>query len=387
MLKILHCVLDEKFIDSMIEVMDLFRTRSEHNFVCLSQVENPFNYIKQESRVKRIKNEDFLKFLNSGGFDVVFIHSLFSLHPKLITEIPRTIKVVWLAWGYDIYEPIFYNRSLIHVSQLYRPFTHLTKDVGYLANLKAVLFDIISRIRSFSLRDAWGRIDYFSGVIPSEYDMIVNDPRNSFFRAQKIEWNYFSLNSPCDENLINSPYVDGNNIQIGNSGDPTNNHLDIMKILRKYSLKGKNIYVPMSYGGSRTYLAIVRKYGKYLWKRNFIPLVDFLPKEQYYKILGSSRYALFYHERQQAMGNIYTALWNGCMVFVSETSPVYKHLQKLGFLFFTIQHDLKRIENGDKLSDEEIRCNRRICIKNLSVTVCLERISNTLDVLAKACGK
>ena len=160
-----------------------------------------------------------------------------------------------------------------------------------------------------------------------------------------------------------------------------------MKILRKYSLKGKNIYVPMSYGGSRTYLAIVRKYGKYLWKRNFIPLVDFLPKEQYYKILGSSRYALFYHERQQAMGNIYTALWNGCMVFVSETSPVYKHLQKLGFLFFTIQHDLKRIENGDKLSDEEIRCNRRICIKNLSVTVCLERISNTLDVLAKACGK
>lgn len=387
MLKILHCVLDDKFIDSMIEVMDTFRDYSINDFVCLSQGdENAFTYIKKESRVKFIECDDFNDYLTLGCYDVVFIHSLFALQPKLIAKIPKKIKVVWIAWGYDLYEPIFYNRPLIRVNQLYHPFTRIVKNAVYLLNIKKVISDIFLRIRHPSLYDVWGRIDYFSGIIPIEYGMIVNNPKNSFFRAKKVEFNYFSLNSTCDEDHINSPYVDGDNIQIGNSGDPTNNHLDIMRTLRKLKLRGKKVYIPMSYGGSKMYLNIVRTYGQYLWKDNFIPLIDFLPIDDFLKIISTSRYMLFYHERQQAMGNIYTGLWNGCMVFVSETSPIYGYLKDLGFYIFSIQHDLQRIENGEKLSYVEMEHNRRIFIKNVSPVACLGKITKTLDVLSKACG-
>ena len=48
---------------------------------------------------------------------------------------------------------------------------------------------------------------------------------------------------------------------IGNSGDPTNNHLDVFDFLKKHDIGNRNIYVPLSYGGSKRYREVVKDVG------------------------------------------------------------------------------------------------------------------------------
>ena len=66
------------------------------------------------------------------------------------------------------------------------------------------------------------------------------------------------------------------------------------------------------------------------------------------------------HERQQAMGNIYTALNMGCKVFLSNTSPVFTFLKKLGVYVYSIQNDLSTSEINTPLTEEEKSHNRNI---------------------------
>jgi hypothetical protein len=231
------------------------------------------------------------------------------------------------------------------------------------------------------MEEAVGRIDYFSGVIPDEYDMIVKNPRNSFFKAKRLDYNYFNLGSCYTEEHMNDPFAKGMNVQIGNSGDETNNHIDIFHLLSRFDLGNKRIFVPLSYSGGKHYKSAVCWYGRLLWKNNFVPIRSFMSLDDYNKFIASTQYALFFHERQQAMGNIYNALWNGCMVFLSQNSPAYSYLRRCGYVIFTIQHDLYRIGNCESLSYNDRMNNRNQMIKYYSPTVCLNKVNIIIETL------
>lgn len=49
-LRILHCVLDEKFIDSMIELTQQLWTGCNHHYVCFRAKDLDFNFIKKTDR-------------------------------------------------------------------------------------------------------------------------------------------------------------------------------------------------------------------------------------------------------------------------------------------------------------------------------------------------
>ena len=87
------------------------------------------------------------------------------------------------------------------------------------------------------------------------------------------------------------------------------------------------------------------------------------------------------------MGNITNALWNGCMVFVSKYSPVYSYLRKCGYVVFTVQDDLYRIEKDEILSYEDRINNRKILIEHNSPQVCMAKIDSIIDILKEDCKK
>ena len=90
------------------------------------------------------------------------------------------------------------------------------------------------------------------------------------------------------------------------------------------------------------------------------PILNFMPFADYKRIIGSCSIAIFGHERQQAMGNINTALNMGCKVFLSATSPVFTFLKKLGVYVYSIQNDLSTSEINTPLTEEEKSHNRNI---------------------------
>ena len=103
-LKILHCVTDEKFIDSMIDLTQTFWEGCYHEYVFIynkSKIE--FKYIHKKELIKQIKDHEIIDYIQQQHFNVVILHNLYSIPYYDLVKIPFGIKVVWFAWGFDIY--------------------------------------------------------------------------------------------------------------------------------------------------------------------------------------------------------------------------------------------------------------------------------------------
>lgn len=352
----LHCVPDDKFIDGLIEVMDYTsNAKVKNKFICISEHEFTYKYIKKKERVKCITSSQLLSYIAHGEFNVIFLHSLYSIPLNAIITIPEEIKIVWLAWGYDLYCKPTMCSPFIKVSLYHKKTCKALKRTS----CKEALYEgyrygkyLFNRKR---IQRIVNRIDYFSGVIPAEYHLMSRLP---YFKAQEVVFNYFKLDAIISRKNLDTFSPIGRNILVGNSADPSNNHLDAFELLRHLNLEGKKIYVPLSYGGTADYRGRVKKEGEKYWGKNFIALETFLPYEEYCRIIASCGSVIMFHERQQALGNISVALWNGCSVFLSETSEVFKMYKAMGIPLFSLQSDLVDDNLQQVFSREEIMHTR-----------------------------
>jgi len=102
---------------------------------------------------------------------------------------------------------------------------------------------------------------------------------------------------------------------VGNSADPSNNHIEALEKLLPYKDQDIKIYVPLSYG-DQTHAKKVIEQGNDWFGEKFFPMSSFMPFDQYLEFLKGIDIAIFNHKRQQAMGNIITLLGMGKTVYV-----------------------------------------------------------------------
>lgn len=141
------------------------------------------------------------------------------------------------------------------------------------------------------------------------------------------------------------------NIQIGNSADPSNNHIEILDKLLLFKDKNIRIYAPLSYGDKAHAKKVISK-GKELFGDKFIALTGFIPFEEYLQFLGSIDIAIFNHKRQQAMGNTITLLGLGKTVFIRSDTTQWqlfkdKNIEVLNTLSFELNY-IKDLEKNIK---------------------------------------
>ena len=115
----------------------------------------------------------------------------------------------------------------------------------------------------------------------------------------------------------------GQNILLGNSASETNNHVEILGILSRHDLGSRKVIVPLSYG-DHEYRSNIIEIGKRMLGNAFVPLVDYMPLHEYSSIVASCNVVIMNHLRQQALGNIGTALYQGAHVFLDPSNPVYQ---------------------------------------------------------------
>lgn len=378
--KIVHFVIDDKFI---IPEMNIFDSLEEYDneYILIKNI--PFQrrvYLKVKEKIREMSRWEVKKRICRNDYaDVIILHSLFSLPLDLFKHIHPKTKVVWLAWGYDLYHGKYGMEPLIKISSLYGSYTKEYMDAqDYQPKLPSL---IKSKIREFVsmvlwpatdsiLNEALRRIDYFGGY-PGEYNLIE---RNGCFRAENIDYSY-----PLISNLYSKDNIENfsddmpGNILVGNSATETNNHIDVFVTIEKIVPADKRIIVPLSYG-SHTYREYVISKGCDIFAEQFQPLVDYMPLTEYQLLLQSCSVAIFGHERQQAVGNVIMSLWNGAKVFLSENSIVYKYLRSQGLILYTIQNDLNKDTICDSLSRKEILSNRKIVSNNFSNEAVLRKV-------------
>ena len=109
-------------------------------------------------------------------------------------------------------------------------------------------------------------------------------------------------------------------------------------------------------------------------------LKDFIPLDEYNKKIGSCSFFIFGHKRQQAMGNIISALWMGSSVFLYEDNPVYKFLKKSNFFVFEIKK-FNQNYNELILTKEQKEINRELIKKIFNENEALKNIENIYNML------
>ena len=200
------------------------------------------------------------------------------------------------------------------------------------------------------------RIDYFAPVLEDEYHMISSQFKYRF--PQYINWNYGSSAEFVSTEIVNE--ITGKNILLGNSADPTNNHIKMINLLKNKNLKSIEIICPLSYGDSK-YADAIESIGKESLNTNFVPIRNFLSFNDYMNIIKNCSNVIMNHVRQQGGGNITSMIYLGAKVFLSPMNPFYKFYCSKGVKLFTIDELFSNFEMVDLcLSETQIRRNRDI---------------------------
>jgi len=144
--------------------------------------------------------------------------------------------------------------------------------------------------------------------------------------------NYFHFPGKSDS----GKKQDCRKLLIGNSGDPSNNHFDLIKKLESLRNTDIKIFCPLSYGGSQLYIDTVVAKGKEIFGNRFVPILDLIPPEKYLDLIFDIDIVIMNHERQQGLGNIFPLLYFRKKVFLRSDTTSFRYLKGLGCTIFDI---------------------------------------------------
>lgn len=369
MKKILQVVPDEKFIDGTIEFFD--SSFSENTYVILD-IQKPFKYIKRHcDRVLSIASEEFHTFVIDRDFDMIIFHQLWFSQYRLVIGLPKYIKVVWSSFGIDIYSSQGVLPPLYEIN-LYKSITkallkgkHTIKNHPLYVICKKIVYYFHHKMIQNRMLN---RIDYMATVLPIEYEKIKQKTR---FTAKYFPFQYVSPGTTCRGVWIENT---ASKILLGNSAVATNNHLDIVELLRERGITNECV-VPCAYG-DYNYMIKLQEKCKHVSNLHF--LLDFMPYSEYMQLIRSCRIAIFGHLRQQAIGNIVIAMLQGSKVFLYRDSVAYQYFKSEGYCVYTIEEDLT-IQNIEELMTEtERELNRSKLEKMFAYTNVKKRIDDVL---------
>lgn len=350
---IAHIMVDDKFTDIAIRQFENAQPGVHRYYVVDAAL--PLKHIK-DSRALGLSSMECEKELSRPEISAVVFHTLPAAYFGLLKSIEKHKKVIWIGWGYDYYDRLLksvFPQGLLlsETAKMAKPKLNHRLYNGTKSHLGGIAKKLGLRKQGID-SSVLNRVDYFSPVLDEEYRVAIRE--NEWFKPEFIPWNYgtieddFSL-SACGLEAL------GDNILMGNSASWTNNHCDAFKLIRdQLDLGSRKVIVPLSYGDS-DYRGKVIEVGEKILGDNFCPLIDFLPTEEYIKIIQSCSVVIMNHLRQQAMGNIIISTMLGAKVFLNSSSMLFKWLQDKGFVVGDVEYlDLDPLPSIVKKNNMEV---------------------------------
>jgi hypothetical protein len=205
------------------------------------------------------------------------------------------------------------------------------------------------------MREVADRYDYVVARYQEEFELFV---KSGLLKTTRYHCG--SVGSLEDVVDVNSGVVRGRDVQVGNSAYMTNNHLDAFWRLGDPHRDARTVVVPLAYGDPR-YGALVAAKGRAMMGPRFLPLIGFVPLDEYLKAVESCGHVVMNQLRQQALGNIYAALWRGARVYMNDTAA-FRGLRRVGLPVQLMPAQLGRtaIAFQHEPSEEEVLRQREV---------------------------
>lgn len=319
---ILHFCSSSPITKSYIEFVNSEFNPDEHYFVIFETSFNSYTYSDNAYYINGTNSKfaylvlirkllQSKKIIFHGFFKSLHLYRIFRIFPFYIN------KICWIIWGADL----FYNIENFQNKYISRIIKKI-QNIGVLTYEEAEIY--ISNFKT----------------LPNIYNVTYINPL-----TKEILDKFESFTEGATVNIL-----------IGNSATESNLHREAIDSLIKFKDENIKIFVPLSYGDSEYAKSIV-KYGLEKFSNKFIPLLEFLPPENYAKLLGKIDIALFNNRAQQSLGNIFALLYLNKKIFIRKDNPTWNFLSNknysindimqipnLDFHDFT-QADLKKIGN------------------------------------------
>lgn len=310
MIKHLHIIYNDKFTDDFINfILNNFEVE-EHRFIVIGSPD------RSEYEISTLTNEfvyriDTLRNLKNILFYHNFLYKAERLHfhglfngdvIKLLYLQPWLLnKSNWVIWGGDLYS---YNK----------PKNTWKKKLNEICRRKVIK-----------------KFNEITSFIPGDYKVAKEIYKTKADYNYAITYNVFAEPSYYDKLITNYKKSESKTtiFQIGNSADPSNNHIEILNLLIHYKDKDIKIIVPLSYGDQKHKEKVIN-YGYEKFGDKFNPITDFYELNDYLKLLNKIDVAIFNHERQQGLGNMTKLLRLGKKVYLRSDISSWEYFIDIG---------------------------------------------------------
>lgn len=338
-----HIITQEKFFHAYIE--DIYRLHEENNNVIwvrgrkgeseffqtdrpVEYIGNNANHIKQKLSLLKPEDKLFVSWYD------VFIGKII-----LSMNLPNPLYVYLLGaefysdpywWHADwLFDPL--TKRKVKQLRLYPRFFPKGKPWQWYKAKNWWKFKKEVRKEYLEKLETIKRIDYI--VITEHSGPEVELVRRLYPGCKaKHAVNCFDQNFDIAKTLPLKPLPkEGEPIKIlfGNSSDPNGNHMDAIRYLEKKIHTPFEVYSFLSYGDSESKEWTIEYAKKHLGDR-FHPVTDYMNRPSFVQFVQEMDVVMMFHNRQQAEGNIMTALSLGKPVFMKTKNPQFDMLKRMG---------------------------------------------------------
>lgn len=266
----------------------------------------------------------------------IILHGLFNFGLLLLLAAQPWLltKCYWCIWGGDLYDHQLGKKNWKwHIKELFR--RPVIKRMGNLITYIKGDVDLA--------RDWYGAT--------GQYHECIMYPSNLYKEIQI---------KPKKDTAIH--------FLVGNSADPSNNHMEALEKLLPFKDLDIRIHIPLSYG-NKEYAATVCRQASLWFGEKAKPITKLMPFDKYMEFLSSIDIAIFNHRRQQAMGNTITLLGLGKKVYMRSDTTQWDFLNRHHFLIFDIKGAIS-------LESRAIMENKTRCAAYFSKNNLQNQISN-----------
>lgn len=324
---IVHLFPKSQFTEEFVDFINGHFDGDEHEFILYTNV--PFDISADVYKYSNVFDYDRfdLSWLKEKLIkaDRIILHNLGILFRELCIFFVNPAlcrKTIWLIWGGDLYcyrEP----KTSIAEKIVETMRKRIIQRFPLVATLTDGDFTLLTEWYSYKGRNI--RLDYYEGYTVELMDEIM--------KSESVK--------------------DGTiRILLGNSATKTNRHIEALELLAHLKNEDILIFAPLSYG-DKEYGSVVIQKGKELFAEKFVPLLEYMSRDDYYRMLYKIDVGLFNNDRQQGTGNIEALLYYGKKVFIRDDTSMWPEwVDKEGYSLGNIS-DIKSMTLDELVFREE----------------------------------
>lgn len=363
----LHLIYDKKFAKGQIELFEKFYSGQSLYVITkgniISELKDYNTMLLNGLSIHSIK--EIIRRCD-GKIENIFVYNVSDVHCIIALYFWKRYRsrIYWMFFGSELYGKLYYRYN-------YPLFDEEHKSVT------SYILDKFRLVKHWPLFKRFvAKVDFFCFWNNYDYELL----KKYFKTTAKFKFYMHGEGLSADHNYSdNKTYNPDCLIQINHSASRDGNHLTLLKRITQLDPERKlKLLIPLSYGEGKT----VKNVEAYVAKEelNAQLLKDYMPRDEYFKLLGKVNTAIFGQHRQEGGANLIQAFLSGTKVFLREDNNLLLLFRDWGLKVFSFEQDLNSLDDLlSPLSKEDQERNYLSIIKAMSKEKVEESLKHFLD--------